>query len=110
MPIVDTVTMSTFRDHFNRSDQYKNNFSYEGLEALYNYLWDLSEDVGENIEMDYVAFCCEYSEFENLKDFQDQYGDEYKSIDDIREKTTVIEVGQWSFPLNKNERFIIQNF
>ena len=110
MPIIDTVTMSKFRDSFYQSDQYKNNFSYEGLEALYNYLWEYSEDTGQDIEMDYVAFSCEYSEFENLKDFQDQYGEEYKSIDDIREKTTVIEVGKWSFPLNNNERFIIQQF
>jgi len=102
MAIVDTITLSNFRDYFNKSDQYNNVFSYKGLECLYNYLWDLSEDVGENIEMDYVAFCCEYSEYNNIKEFQADYGTDYKTIEDIEEQTTVIRID--------NESFIIQQF
>ena len=32
-----------------------NNFSYEGLGALYAYLEELSEDTGEDIELDVIA-------------------------------------------------------
>lgn len=102
MALVDTITISTFRDYFNKSNQYNNVFSYKGLECLYNYLWDLSEDVGENIEMDYVAFCCEYTEYNNIKEFQDDYGTDYKTIEDIEEQTTVIRID--------DESFIIQQF
>ena len=102
MAIVDTITLSNFRDYFNKSDQYNNVFSYKGLECLYNYLWDLSEDVGENIEMDYVAFCCEYTEYNNIKEFQADYGTDYKTIEDIEEQTTIIRID--------NQSFIIQQF
>jgi len=101
MAITDTIALSTFRDYFGRSSQYNNVFSYKGLECLYNYLWDLSEDIGD-IEMDYIGFCCEYSEYSNIKEFQDDYGSHYKTIDDIEERTTVIRID--------DESFIIQQF
>ena len=103
MAIIDTITLSTFRDHFYRSKQYKNNFSYEGLEALYNYLEEYSEDLGENIEMDVVAFSCDYAEYNSIEDFQEDYGEEYETIEDIEEQTTVIK-------LKDNASFIIQQF
>ena len=61
MAIKQTVTESDFRDAFQaiRSD----NFSYEGLTALYEYLWDLSEDIGEDIELDVIALCCDFTEY-----------------------------------------------
>ena len=39
-----------------------NNFSFEAREALYEYLEDLSENLGEGIELDVIAICCEFSE------------------------------------------------
>ena len=103
MAIVDTITLSMFRDYFLRSEQYKDSFSYEGLEALYNYLEQYSEDLGEDLEMDVVAFSCDYSEYNSLQEFQENYGEEYKTIDDIEEQTTVIK-------LKDNTSFIIQQF
>ena len=97
MAITDTITLSMFRDYFTRSDQYNNVFSYHGLTYLYKYLWQLSEDTGKDIEMDYISFCCEYTEYENLEQFQNDYGEEYKTIEDIEEKTTVIKMGKGSF-------------
>lgn len=61
MAIVMTVDKHDFVDAFkryNRQDQ----FSYEGLEVLFDYLDNLSEDTGEPIELDVVALCCEYYE------------------------------------------------
>jgi len=60
--IVDTITnVYQFRDAFaqaNRGTQ----FSYEGLEVLFDYLEELSDSIGENIELDVVALCCDYAE------------------------------------------------
>ena len=62
MAIVQSINnVYQFREAFRlagRSDQ----FSYEGLEVLFNYLDDMSEDTGESIELDVVALCCEYYE------------------------------------------------
>ena len=84
MAIVMTVYKHDFIDAFrryNRQDQ----FSYEGLEILFDYLDNLSDDIGEPIELDVVALCCEYyeSSIEELIesydiDVSDAEGDEEK--------------------------------
>ena len=62
MAIVQSINnVYQFREAFRlagRSDQ----FSYEGLEVLFDYLDELSEDTGEPIKLDVVALCCEYYE------------------------------------------------
>lgn len=62
MAIVQSINnVYQFREAFRlagRLDQ----FSYEGLEVLFDYLEQLSEDTGEPIELDPVALCCEYYE------------------------------------------------
>ena len=62
MAIVQSINnVYQFREAFRlagRMDQ----FSYEGLEVLFDYLEELSEDTGETIELDVVALCCEYYE------------------------------------------------
>ena len=62
MAIVQSINnVYQFREAFRlagRSDQ----FSYEGLEVLFDYLENLSEDTGEPIELDVVALCCDYYE------------------------------------------------
>jgi hypothetical protein len=49
------------------------NFTYEGKIALFDYLEQLSDDIGEDIELDPVALCCEYTEYEDLKEASEQY-------------------------------------
>jgi NADH:ubiquinone oxidoreductase subunit E len=81
----------------------RSNFSYEGAKALMEYLEELSEDTGDNIEYDPIAFCCDYaeyseSEYESLaaeysQDFKDGDGD--FDVDDFKDwlfdNTTVIQ-------------------
>ena len=77
-------------------------FSYEGLQALYLYLEEYEEDTGEEINLDVIALCCEYAEYDSLKEFQANYGEEYESIEDISDATALI-------PIDDNA-FIIQQF
>ena len=73
------------------------NFSRAGLSALYDYFEQLEEDIGNPIELDVIAICCEYSEYESLEEFQEDYGDDYQSIDEIEQVTTVISVDDDGF-------------
>ena len=73
------------------------NFSRAGLSALYDYFEQLEEDIGNPIELDVIAICCEYSEYESLEEFQKDYGDDYQSIDEIEQVTTVITVDDDGF-------------
>ena len=81
-----------------------NNFSRAGLFTLYDYLEQYEDDTGEEIELDVIALCCEYAEYDSLQEFQRDYGEkDFKSIEDIEERTTVI--------LKHSEYgFIIQQF
>jgi len=92
-----TVYLHDFRDAFKKMDR-ADNFSYEGLEALYNWLIDYEQDTGEVQELDVIALCCDFTEYESLEDFQADYNaDEYQTIDDIEQVTTVIMIDKVSF-------------
>ena len=75
------------------------NFSYEGLKALYGYFEELSED--QNIELDVIAICCEYSEYENFKEIKKDYP-QVEDHEYLSELTPVIRAS--------NGNWIIQNF
>ena len=53
-----------------RQDQ----FSYEGLEALFSYLEEIEEDTGESIEFDPIGLCCEFSEYATATEAAFEYG------------------------------------
>lgn len=53
-----TVTKSAFIDAFHDMGR-ADNFSYEGLCALFDWL----EELGEEYELDVIALCCEFSEY-----------------------------------------------
>ena len=76
------------------------NFSYEGLTALYGYFEELSDD--QNIEFDVIAICCDFTEYDNLEEFNRDYGQNFSDVEEIFDLTQVIMID--------NEKFIIQNY
>jgi predicted ArsR family transcriptional regulator len=56
-----TVYLSDFRAAFNRAGRGEQ-FSYEGLELIYDYIDEYERDSGEEIELDVIALCCEWAE------------------------------------------------
>jgi hypothetical protein len=96
-----TVNFNQFCDGF-RDMNRNENFSYEGKRALFDYMEELEEDTGEEIEFDVIALCCDYTEYADLAEFQADYDDSYDSIEDIENATTVIRIN--------DDAFIIQQF
>ncbi len=98
------LTFSDFRDEFTdygRSDQ----FSYDGLKALYEYLEDFYESSGEEFELDVIALCCEFTEYDSIEDYLNDYSsnidredydeeEEYYEavLEDLYNHTTVIKI------------------
>jgi hypothetical protein len=94
----DTVTRSTFTDAMRES------FTYEAIQALWDYFEQYEGDTGEELELDPVAFRCEFNEYSSLEDFHNDYDkEEYPTIEDIENSTTVI-------PFEKTEGFLIRAF
>ena len=92
---------------------YKNQFSNEGKLALYEYLTQLEEDTGFEMELDAIGICCEYSEYEDFTEFLGDYEDyakdhNIKNTEDLQEHTQVIEFT--SAESSRIKSLIIQQF
>lgn len=67
-----TVTLTEFYQTFDSSDLYRNNFSHRGLIALWDYLNEFEDSMGEEIKFDVVGLCCSFCEFESLEELAEQ--------------------------------------
>lgn len=91
--IIETVNESAFRDAFQRMGR-TDQFSYEALGLLYDYLDQLSDDTGEPLELDVIGICCDYSEM-TAEEVREAYGldtpeddDEAEEAEDVRDYLT----------------------
>jgi len=84
-----TINLEQFRDAFQsiRPD----NFSYEGLEVLYDFFEELDDCSENETELDVIAICCEFSE-----STPDEIIDDY-SLEGFREDNAVSAItgSQW---------------
>ena len=79
-----------------------NNFSYEGLQALFEYCEEYESDSGESMELDVIALCCDITEDKPLSialgyridlsaiDLGDDLTIRQTVLDYLREHTTVV--------------------
>jgi len=96
-----TVNFYEFSQWFEKNRP--NNFTRVGLRELFDYLEQLEEDCGKEINFDPIALCCEYTEYDNIAELHLEYDSEdYPDIDSLYDHTQVIPVGL--------EGFIIQQF
>lgn len=56
-----TISFTDFRDAFRTMDRL-DNFSYDGARVLFDYLEEYEEASDQEIELDVIALCCDYSE------------------------------------------------
>lgn len=85
-----TVNEHTFVNRFdemNRGSQ----FSREARLAMFEYFEELDEQCETETELDVIGVCCEWAEYESLEEFRKDYGEEYQTMDDVRDATQVIE-------------------
>lgn len=82
-----SISKQDFHNAFNaiRPD----NFSYEGLNSLFEYLEDYEDSTAEQIELDVIAICCDFREgpiCEILNDYN------LDSLESLQDHTTVLMV------------------
>ena len=98
--MIKTITFSEFTDAFKLFD--RDNFSYDGMKALYEYLEDYEEQTETPVELDVIALCCEFTEYEDLKELQSNYTS-IETMEELEDNTTVIRI-------EGSESFIIADF
>jgi hypothetical protein len=91
-----SINEHKFRDAFYKMGRGEQ-FSYAGLSALYDYLEQYEDDTGQEIELDVIALCCDFTEYDSLAEFREDYGEDYETIEDIQYDTSVIMIDDDSF-------------
>lgn len=113
------VNSYMFADAFRRMDR-ENNFSREALEALFNYLEEYEQDTGEDLELDVIGLCSDFTEYGTAVDAAADYGftseleaedyEDAESYEDAKES----EAREWledrTIVINFDGGLIIQNF
>lgn len=90
MAIVQSINnVHQFREAFRLAER-MDQFSYEGLEVLFDYLDNLSEDTGEPIELDVAGMCCDYYE-SSIQELIDNYEIDLSEVDED-DPDSIIEV------------------
>jgi hypothetical protein len=83
------VNFYEFRNWFNQNRP--DNFSADGLVALFDYFEQCEADSGIELEFDPIAICCEYNEYENMAEFHKDYDKEtYPDLESINDATQLI--------------------
>ena len=87
------------------------NFGYSGWLAIGDYLESLSNDTGENIEIDIIAICCEYSMAESADDaymeFNHLHGVDLPEEEDWEELTEEEKLSAVQDYLQKNTALVV---
>jgi hypothetical protein len=92
-----TINLSQFRDEFNAIRP--NQFSYEALELIYDYLEECSPD----FDLDVIAICCDFCEMTELE-IRSAYG-----LEDCDSSTAYLENNTFIVGTTKTT-VIFQNF
>lgn len=83
-----TITQSDFVSAFKSNSERKKQFSYGALCALFDYYEELEQQSGEEIELDVVAICCDWTEYATALEAAIAYGWETDEPQDERSDTS----------------------
>ena len=108
-----TINESMFKDQF-RLHGRKDQFSYNGLTALYNYLEEAFDDSSEyEYNLDVIGLCCEFSEYDNALDAGLNYNrllNDKSLTEDEREKNALGFLSDHTLVITFEGGIIIQDF
>ena len=82
-----TIDESLFIQAFENYDRV-NNFGYPGLRALFEYIEEYEEGCGGQIELDVIALCCDFTQYDAIQEALEDYG--LETLEELEENTTVI--------------------
>tara|TARA_R110000868_G_scaffold4500_2_gene28319 strand:+ start:1070 stop:1399 length:330 start_codon:yes stop_codon:yes gene_type:complete len=78
--MIKTISIYDFRDAFKAAGRGEQ-FSYDGLEVIFDYIESYEQDAGEQVELDVIALCCEWAE-DNYASVAEQYDIDIDGLDE----------------------------
>lgn len=107
-----TINFGDFCDAFFKSGR-KDQFSYNGKKALFEYIESLEQDTGDEMELDVIGLCCDFTEFDTGLDAAKDCSD-FTIDEDLNEEEQEREAVQFLTDSTTIIQFdggvIIQNF
>lgn len=113
------VTSAMFADAFRRMGR-EDQFSREALEALFNYLEEYEQDTGEDLELDVIGLCCEFTEYTTAVEAASDYGftteleaedyEDAESYEDAKENEALDWLQDRTEVISFDSGLIVQNF
>jgi hypothetical protein len=88
-----TVNKYEFRAEFERIRPDK--FTYDGICALFEYLQKYEDSTGEELELDVIGLCCEFSEYGSAVEASTIYDDAPEVEDSLDEDENEEEMLSW---------------
>ena len=77
----------------------EDHFSHEGFNALYDYLEEFSECIGEDFQIDVIALCCDFTEYESWEeiynDYSYSYNDKRKTFEELKKEGELDDFKEW---------------
>lgn len=85
------ISKYDFMEAFRNMDRY-DQFGYEALSALFDYIEDVEQDTGVEIDLDVIAICCDYT-VSTLKEVRDAYDldEDVAVLEYLMDNTVVVE-------------------
>lgn len=71
--MITRISENEFIQTFDRMGRTEN-FTIEARRALFEYYEQLEDDLGEQIEFDPIAICCDWAEYKNPVEVMREYG------------------------------------
>lgn len=87
--MVKTISIYDFRDAFKAAGRGEQ-FSYDGLEVIFDYIESYEQDSGEQTELDVIALCCEWAE-DTVENIIRNYSIDCDDVEDDEIQNYVIE-------------------
>lgn len=97
-----TINFNNFVDAFHSKDRGEQ-FSYDALKAIFEYIEDYERDAGEETELDVIAICCEFSEMS-----EDEFRNSYTIYDDETIEDYIEYNGCWYAKLDNGNYVFLQ--
>ena len=87
--MVKTISIYDFRDAFKAAGRGAQ-FSYDGLEVIFDCIESYEQDAGEQVELDVIALCCEWAE-DTVENIIRNYSIDCDDVEDDEIQNHVIE-------------------
>lgn len=90
--VYETLSTSQIADAFYRDDYASWHKDYDACQAIAVYLEEYAESTGEPLELDTVAFRCDFSLYADIAELNKEYDTDFESMEELQDHAQVIDV------------------